>query len=176
MLISYFILTGILGIIGAYTSRFQQATHHWGRILAGQQSLESELKDINNQQTKDKNHDFEKGYAEGYAVFGRGFQDAITPYTQNIRNTIMFLGTLGLIVLGFIFFKWYIPILAVLIIFFLAGFSRDLFPALDSDYFKRKIIRGLFRRVVKASNRGDRVKVQALNYFIRELQKAETDL
>ena len=46
MIFGYFILVFLLGLLGAYTIRFQSATLHWGRILAGEESLEAKTEGL----------------------------------------------------------------------------------------------------------------------------------
>ena len=72
------ILILVAGILGAYTMKFQQATLNLGKELApGNPSLTT------------------------------GFQDAITPKIQSLRQIIWPILILAIFIYGTIFYKWY---------------------------------------------------------------------
>ena len=175
-MIIYFIAVLILGILSAYTVRFQEATHHWGRILAGQQSLEAELSELEYYDIDLKTKKHKEGYLRGYASTQRGYQDAITPRIQNLRNVIHLISIPAIPIAGFIFFSWYVPLLGLFLFFLLWSNIGSILPRVNSSFFKKRIISGLnFRRKLFGYLKND-LKVEAAEHFIDELENSKSDI
>jgi hypothetical protein len=172
----YFIIVVFLGILSAYTSRFHDATHHFGRILAGEKSLESELNDVNKKGATNKERVRQEYFLRGKSITQRGHQDAITPKIQNIRNTIHLISIPLILISGFILFKWYIPLIGVLCYFFIWSNFQDLLPKPNSLFFRNSILNNLRKRMRRYDSLKDDLKVEACQFFIDKLEKLESDI
>lgn len=171
----FFIAVLILGILSAYAARFQEATHHWGRIIAGQQSLEFEIDQVMKSDKDVKEKKYQESYLRNYAKKQNGFQDAITPRMQNLRNSIHLISMPAILIVGFIFFKWYFPLVGLITYIVVWSNFTNLLPSVNSLYFKKRIIRGLITRGKWFDLLNKSEKADATIYFIEQLEDAVTD-
>jgi hypothetical protein len=105
---------------------------------------------------------------------GRGFQDAITPSIQKIRIMIYYTLAVVSTMIGFVFFKWYIGVIAFIVIHpFLGSAFKRLFPKEDSDYHKNYLIKDLERRNNLYLKNGDSLKAEAANHMANLLKGEE---
>ena len=170
-LATYIIIVLAVAVLGAYTQKFQSATHFWGRRMAGETSVEAELAKAG--EGDDGAH--QKGVALGRSVFNRGFQDAITPQVQNVRNILFMMGVVATPIIGFIYQKWYVAILGFIAVWFLVIIMKKMLPHPGSDFFKRRILSSVRSRVARYERGGNALKAEAGNYMLMLLDSAEKD-
>lgn len=155
--IAYFLIATVLAGFSAYSGAFQASTLYWGRHLAGLPTKESVEDPIR------------KSTLSGESLGNPGLQGGLTTRSHKMRQNISILLTIILLVSGFIFFKWYIPLitlLATLIIRFIIQFQL---PKANSEYFKQKIIKELDSQSNFYEARGDKIKKEATDYFINRM-------
>ena len=167
----YIVVVLAVAVLGAYTQQFQSATHYWGRRMAGEKSIEAELEEAG----EGEEGAYQKGAVIGRSISNRGFQDAITPQIQNIRNILFIVGEVAVPIIGFLYQKWYVAIVGFIAVFFLAIVLKKLFPHPDSDFFKRRILSSLRSRAASYQNRGNGLKAEAANHMVMLLSSTERD-
>ena len=86
----------ILVVVTAFKRRLQQATLHWGRMIAGEGQIEQDI-----QEAKDAGDTGRAAELLGSSVHHRGFQDAITPpHLANLTYCI-WAACIGIYIWGF---------------------------------------------------------------------------
>jgi hypothetical protein len=128
--------------IGAYTFKFQRATLYIGKKLAG-----------------------------GNPYLPTGFQNSITPTIQTIRFIISIILFIITVAYCFIFFKWYLALVFIIVMFIATSIVMAFLPKEDSDYFKKKIKTGLLKRKLHYMNIGDDEKDEAIDYILMQFEE-----
>nr|VFK80261.1 MAG: hypothetical protein BECKSD772D_GA0070982_10978 [Candidatus Kentron sp. SD] len=131
----------------AYTRGFQEATLFWGKRLGeGNELLPS-----------------------------TGMQDAITPPSQNTRNTVMFASFLALPIVGVHQLGWAIGLGAFFGSFIVSSIVRAFLPKADSTFFFQMILQGLANRRAKFAHHSDTLRVEATDAVLEMLKAAFTE-
>lgn len=130
-MIFYLLFFVLVGVVWGYNSKMQGVTLNFGRYMARDNELAGP----------------------------RGFQDAITPKFQDKLNSLLFV-VLAVAVIGFFFFKWYTPILALFIYGITAGVAAAFAPKQLFPYIG-KIIGSLARRSADYAKKGDHERSSA---------------
>lgn len=144
ILITVLSMIGI-GILGAYTSAFQDATLYLGKQLA-----------IDNSSS----------------LSSTGLQDAITPKGQNFRNILFLILLVILLIYGFIFYSWYIAIcLPILTLVIIGPFLKVIvMPKPKSIFYKDKIRINLERRLDGYEHNKDILKVEVVRFVLEKFK------
>ncbi len=133
------------GLLGAYTSRFQQTTYALGKKLT-----------------------------EDNPLLPTGLQDAITPKIQTVRNIIYPSLILVIFAYGIIFYKWYWGLgFAVLTFFVVIPILKLIFPRAGSDFYKEKIKGDLLKRLAQYKKTGDENREVAMSEILSRLSRLE---
>lgn len=164
--ITFLIILAVGSLLGAYTMSLQDATQYWGRKLTGAPA-EDEM--IAQKVAEGMSESEARGFVMGKLVFDRGYQDAITPKYQNLRNVLFFACLLYALIGGWIMFRWYFGIAALLGTFFVTSSLKLLFPAKDSRFFFQKIRKQLYLRCERHKAEGDLERVDACQHFLAKL-------
>lgn len=131
----------LTGILGAYTQNFQKTTLALGKKLAPDNpSLPT------------------------------GFQDAITPKAQTLRNIVFFILILGILVYGLVFYKWYLAIAFTISAFLLTVILMIVLPRPESDFYIRKIKQDLLKRKSQYKKTGDADREIAIDEVLRRFE------
>lgn len=134
-----------VGVLGAYTSTFQDATLYLGKRLA--------LDNSN-------------------SLLLTGLQDAITPKGQNFRNVLFLILLVVLLIYGFIFYNWYIAIcLPISTFMIIVPFLKAIvMPKPNSAFYKDKIKINLERRLKSYERNKDVLKTEAIRLVLEKLK------
>ena len=134
----YFLLIIIfISIFNAFSMRFQSATLYWGKQLQ-------------------PNNEF----------LPRGMQNVITPTFQNFRNIFLPVSIITIVILGFIFFKWYIALISGLCTFIIGGLLSTVLPKPESKYYYDRIQKILHKKKNKFIKINDSLKLDAIENII----------
>jgi hypothetical protein len=120
------------GILGAYTSRVQATTLWAGKILAGYEFSQQ---------------------------MPRGFQDAITPKSQTIRNLVVHLSFILILVFGSLQ-AWYLGIVALFAAYLTYMIAAILIPD-DLEYYLLRLISKLDNREADYRKNNDVMRADA---------------
>ena len=143
MKLSYLIIIVlIVSLFNAFSMRFQAATLFWGKKLQPDNEL-----------------------------LPRGMQNAITPSFQNIRNLFIPISVIVIIVLGFIFFEWYVALSSGAVTFILGGLISNMLPKPESNYYYRKIHKVLLKKKNKFIKIDNDLKLEAVEKIISLLDQ-----
>ena len=155
--IVYVLFATIFAVFGAFLGAFQASTLYWGRHLAGLPTKESVEDPI------------QKSTLSGESIGNPGFQGGLTTRSHKIRQNISTLLTIIILVSGFIFFKWYIPLITLLGALVIRYVIQVQLPKANSEYFKQKIIKELVSQSKFYEARGAKIKKEATDYFINKM-------
>ncbi|MBI5917084.1 MAG: hypothetical protein HY842_17060 [Bacteroidetes bacterium] len=166
----YFLIGLIIAIYGSYVLKYQRATQYWGRILAGEKSIEKIAEESL----------LAKGYVDRKLLSSEargknGFQEAITPPILANAVFLLLLACISFLVYGIITFSWLYGIITFVGLFFTMQFFTRLYPHHFSDYWKKKLIQSLNLRKAKYENNGYTSKMEAVSYFKTQLENAQHD-
>lgn len=170
-LATYIIIVLAVAVLGTYTLKFQDATHYWGRRMAGETSVEAELAKAG----EGDEGAYQKGVALGRSIFNRSFQDAITPQVQNVRNVLFMVSVVAIPIIGFIYQEWYVAILGFIAVWFLVIILKKMLPHPGSDFFKRRILSSVSSRTARHERSGNALKAEAGNYMLMLLTNTQSD-
>jgi hypothetical protein len=160
MILSAYILCAVLfSIFSAYTSGFQGATLHWGRVLAGIDPSTMNIQDPEVKATLMKE-----------SIMNRGLQDGLTTRSHKRRQKIQILMNLALLTTGLYFFEWYVPVVTLFGIFIFKVILRLKLPASESDYYRNKLLKELEAQKEYHESKEDDIKAEATNHFINLLK------
>jgi hypothetical protein len=157
VMIVFFLLATIYAVFSAYSGAFQASTLYWGRHLAGlptKESVEDPIK---------------KSTLSGESIANPGLQDGLTTRSHKMRQNISILLTIIILVSGFFFFKWYIPLITIIGSFIIRFIIQAQLPKPNSEYFKQKIIIELVAQSKFYETRGEKIKKDATEYFINKM-------
>jgi hypothetical protein len=155
--IVYFLVATTLAVLNAFSGAFQASTLYWGRRLAGLPTKESVEDPI------------QKSTLSGESLGNPGLQGGLTTRSHKVRQNISILLVIIILVSGFIFFKWYIPLITLLGTLIISYIMRVQLPKANSEYFKQKIIKELVSQSKFYNNRGAKIKKEATDYFINKM-------
>ncbi len=149
ILITMLFMIGI-GILGAYTSAFQDATLYLGKQLALDNSS---------------------------SLLSTGLQDAITPKGQNFRNILFLILLVTLLIYGFIFYSWYITIcLPILTLIIIVPFLKLIvMPKPNSTFYRDKIKINLERRLESYERNKDVLKTETIRFVLEKFKSINCD-
>lgn len=133
--LTYLLFTIVAAIFTAYTLNMQKTTLAIGKRLAPDNPL-----------------------------LPTGFQDAITPQSQDRNNTTMFILLPVVLLWGFVLFKWYWVLLWFGLFFYvLTPLCSALFvPRAGSAHYVNQIRRSLVKRLNEYRQTGDKAREEAL--------------
>lgn len=129
----------------AYTMKWQGATLYWGKALAPNNEL-----------------------------LPRGMQDAITPPAQTSRNILTVIMPLVLFMVGFVFFRWHVPVLTLLCTFLGSGIVGVALPKSESLYFCDRIRAQLVKRLHRYRQAGDLERFDAMQEVLNDFDAMNT--
>lgn len=155
--IVYFLIATIYALFSAFSGAFQASTLYWGRHLAGLPTKESVEDPI------------QKSTLIGESIGNPGLQGGLTTRSHKMRQNISILLTIIILVSGFIFFKWYIPLITLLGTLMIRFIIQAQLPKPNSEYFKQKIIKELVSQSKYYETRGEKIKKEATDYFINKM-------
>jgi hypothetical protein len=133
ILFVFIIVIIITGILAAYTYNMQAVTSFIGREIAEKEIVEQ--------------------------LAPRGFQDAITPRYQDIRNWLLMTMLLGIIIIGYLI-KWYFVPIGLFLFSFLQFIFKQLLPK-NINYYLIKLIANMDNRYADYVKSGDLVRADA---------------
>ena len=136
-LIYFFLIIILISFFNSFSMRFQSATLYWGKKLQPDNEL-----------------------------LPRGMQNAITPSFQNFRNIFLPISIIAIMIIGLIFFKWYIALLSGPIAFIIGGLFTTLLPKPESKYYYDKIRNVLLKKKNIFTNSNDSIKLIAIEDII----------
>jgi hypothetical protein len=102
-------------------------------------------------------------------------QDAITPSTQTLRNVASLLLHLAIPVVGFVYFRWYITLGALLLTFIIGSLFGAFMPQPQSMFFFGHIQRSLADRRAQYVTSNDELRVEAVDELLARLKKHLAD-
>jgi hypothetical protein len=160
----------LLLIVGAFRRRFQEATLHWGRVIAGQGQIERDI-----QEAKEAGDTGRAAELLGRSVHHRGLQDAITPpYLTHLTMTY-WAACVGMYVWGFFVLPWYVAAPWPILFGATQRMVKSWLPAPGSDYCRRQIIQGLLLRQNRLKRKGDIAREQAADYMLTLLGREDSE-
>lgn len=131
----------LTGIIASYTNKVQATTLWAGKILAGNEFAEQ---------------------------LPTGFQDAITPKSQNTRNLLLPILLISILVFGS-FQAWYLGVTALIVTFFIyviaARFISD-----DLEYYLLRLISAMDNREADYRKNNDSLRADAAHEMSEQLR------
>lgn len=130
------VLVVTTGILASYTARFQATTLWAGKKLAGKQLSEQ---------------------------MPRGFQDAITPKSQDKRNMITPVSYVVIIVLGCIQ-AWYVGIVAIIGALFVGAIADRFIPD-KLEYYLLRVAWALDNREADYRKKNDMMRADAAHHM-----------
>lgn len=145
---------------------FQSATLHWDRVLSGGPSDEEIIRQS---LTEGCSLAEAQGRAAAYPMTKGGFQDAITPKSQSLRNIVFTFAILAMLVLGIVYFRWYWGLVGFFGTFILTSILKSFLPGGDSSFFREMIISSLRDRMLRYEAQDDLRRAEACAEMIRRL-------
>jgi hypothetical protein len=158
----------ILVIVSALKRRLQQATLHWGRLIAGEGQIEQDI-----QEAKGAGDTGRAAELLGRSIHQRGLQDAITPpYVASLTYCIWAV-CIGAYVWGWFVLPWYVAAPWPILFGPAQRMVKDRLPSPKSDYYRQKIIRSLESRQVRFKRQGDIGRSQATDLMLTLLRRGD---
>jgi hypothetical protein len=141
----------------AYTRMWQEATLYWHNQI----TRLIKLKDL-------------QYPASPWTSANLSVQDHLTPKRQNYRNIVSFGGLAAFLIVGFVYFAWYIPLITIAGILFTHSLCFLVcFPKSNSDF----LFNAIRRRIVTLRDMSDRLShfehVEIFVYLIELLDEAK---
>ena len=132
-----------IGILGAYTSAYQDTALSLGKQLVKEDPL-----------------------------LPTGLQDAITPASQNLRNVAFIISLMALLIYGLIVYKWYIAILLpISTLMVIMPFLKVIFiPRPNTTFYKNRIKFDLEKRMKRYEYKGDKRRARTAQLNITKLE------
>ncbi len=128
----------VTGLLGAYTMNFQKTTLILGKKLAPDNPL-----------------------------LPAGFQDALTPKLQTVRNVTYFMLVLVVLIYSLIYYKWYYAAgFAGLTFFVMTPILKIALPKPGSDFYEQMIKKDLLKRQAQYSEAGNIEKESAITEIL----------
>ncbi len=167
MILAFWTVVILLLVAGTLRTRFQQATLHWGRTIAGLGHVEHEI-------TQAKGSDAAHA-AEllGRSAHQRGFQDAITPPRQTSLTISYWILCVAIYAWGFFVLPWYLAIAWPVLFVIGNRIFGSVLPAPDAEIYRQKIIASLEARCNRFRRAGDEVRLQAAEHMIMLLRVSD---
>ena len=141
------ILIPINGILSAYTSKFQSTT-----LWAGKKIASEELKDIK----------------------PNGYQDAITPKVQNIRNILKIILSISIFIIGTIKI-WYLGVFGLVCVFIISNIASKCIPD-KIEFYLFKIFTSLVNREANYLKNNDEMRAEACADICYRLEKLISEI
>jgi hypothetical protein len=156
----------LLLILGIFRTRFQQATLHWGRAIAGLGRIRGDI-----EAAKTSGDIADAGELLGASIQQRGFQDAITPPQLTNLTIIYWPVCVGVYIWGFFALPWYIAIAWPIAFVAIKRVAASWLPDPGSDYYRQKIIANLVSRREGFRRSGDGIRVAATERMLMLLRE-----
>lgn len=138
------ILILFVSALCAYTSNFQSATLIIGKKLSPDNPL-----------------------------LPTGFQDAITPKAQTLRNISIPILFILLFIISLSFVKWYVAVINILITLLLIPFMKLFMPKVTSSHYLNVMRKHLRKRLRHYERIDDKEGVEAVNFLRDKLEQIE---
>ena len=166
MIVIFTAVVLILLVIGALHRRFQEATLHWGRVMAGLGELERQI-----QAAKDAGNVGQASELIGRSVHHRGLQDELTSPSQINLTIGYWVAWLGTFAWGFFVLPWYIALLWPIFFGMAKRKVKNWLPAPSSEHYQQKIIGSLTSRRDRFLRTGDTLKANMSTVYIEQLRQ-----